>query len=207
VMAKTARWIAEFQVASRRLLTDKRVRFLRRYDKNYYLGWFQRTVEFAPSQQRCSAWFQRLRTCVEEFLAPLLVRQPTIIHGEYYQHNILFYRGQVCPVDWESAAIGEGLIDLATLTEGWGTKISRVCTKAYVRTRWPGGVPAEFERALRAARLYLIFRWLGDDPEITSSPRAARSWIQLRNLAAELEPTERALAPTKENRRKCGWSD
>jgi aminoglycoside phosphotransferase (APT) family kinase protein len=189
VMAKSARWIAKFQVASHRALTDKRLRFLKRYDENYYLGWVRRTFEFATTRQRRLAWFHRLRARVQEFLAPLLALRPTIIHGEYYQHNILFHRGQVCPIDWESAAVGEGLIDLVSLTEGWETKIVEACRKAYIRTRWPGGAPAEFERAFRAARLYLTFRWLGDDPEITRSPRAQGYWMQLRNLAAELEQT------------------
>ena len=189
VMAKAAKWIANFQVASHRLLSDKRLGFLKRYDKKYYLSWVRRTFEFASPRQRGSAWFRRLRPRVHEFLAPLVVLRPTIIHGEYYQHNILFHRGSVCPIDWESTAIGEGLIDLVSLTEGWETKIVEACTQAYVRTRWPRGAPAEFERAFRAARLYLTFRWLGDDPEVTRSPRARGYWMQLENLAAELEGT------------------
>jgi phosphotransferase family enzyme len=189
VMAKAARWIAKFQVASHSLLSDKRLGFLKRYDKNYYLGWVRRTFEFATTRQRASGWFRRLRVRVHEFLAPLLVLRPSIIHGEYYQHNILFHRGSVCPIDWESAAIGEGLIDLVSLTEGWDTKIVEACTQAYVQTRWPRGAPAEYEPAFRAARLYLTLRWLGDDPEVTRSRRARGYWMQLENLAAELEET------------------
>ncbi|HVH71745.1 MAG TPA: phosphotransferase [Candidatus Dormibacteraeota bacterium] len=188
-MAKTARWIAEFQVASYRLLTKKRLGFLKRYDKEYYLGWVRRTFEFAPPREKRSCWLHLLCVRAADLLAPLLVHEPAIIHGEYYQHNILFHRGQICPVDWESAAVGEGLIDLASLTEAWGSKMVEVCTKAYVRTRWPAGAPAEFEKAFRAARLYLTFRWLGDDPEITAGPRAAEYWKQLRRLAAEWEPS------------------
>jgi aminoglycoside phosphotransferase (APT) family kinase protein len=112
---------------------------------------------------------------------------PAIIHGEYYQHNILFHQGRVCPIDWESAAVGEGLIDLACLTDGWESKIAEVCKAAYVRTRWPEEVPADFERVLKAARLYITVRWLGDDPDFTRSADARRNWMQLRNLVTELE--------------------
>jgi phosphotransferase family enzyme len=189
VMAQSAEWIASFQVASCRRLSDKRLRFLKRYDKKYYLGWVGRTFEFAANRQRRSAWFRRLYARVGEFMAPLQLLRPTIIHGEYYQHNILFHRGQICPIDWESTAVGEGLIDLVSLTEGWETKIVEACKRAYIRTRWPRGAPAEFERAFRAARLYFAFRWLGDDPEVTRSPRARGYWKQLQNLAAELEET------------------
>ncbi len=159
-MARTARWIAQFHVTSQRLLSNERLRFLKRYDKEYYLGWISRTVDF-----------------------------PAIIHGEYYQHNILFHQGRVCPIDWESAAVGEGLIDLACLTDGWESKIADVCTATYVRTRWPKGAPTQFQRVFQAARLYMTARWLGDDPDVTRSAGARGHWVRLRNLLTELEQT------------------
>jgi len=188
-MAKTARWIAQFHLANQGVLSNKRLRFLKRYDKDYYLGWACRTAQFAPSPHSHSRWFVRLRGRAEEFLAPLLALRPTIIHGEYYQHNILLHRGKVCPIDWETAAVGEGLIDLATLTDDWDTEIVERCTRTYVQTRWPKGAPPEFEGALRAARLYLAFRWLGDNEYISRRQSENGNWMRLRNLAAELEQT------------------
>jgi Phosphotransferase enzyme family len=186
-MAETARWIAQFHVTSQRLLSNERLRFLKRYDKEYYLGWITRTVDFARPNYRKSSWLHHLYVRAGDFLSPLLDSVPTIIHGEYYQHNILFYQGRVCPIDWESAAVGEGLIDLASLTDGWESKIADTCTATYVRTRWPKGVPAQFQRVLRAAQLYMTVRWLGDDPEVTRSARGRGYWMQLRNLVTELE--------------------
>jgi hypothetical protein len=186
-MAMTARWIAQFHVTSRLLLSDERLRFLKKYDEEYYLGWIRRTVDFAGPNYKKSSWFQNLRERAEESLAPLLALEPVIIHGEYYQHNILFHQGQVCPIDWESAAVGEGLIDLVSLTDGWESKIVDVCREAYVRRRWPEGAPSDFERVFKAARLYMTLRWLGDDQQYTRGARARGYWIQLRNLAAELE--------------------
>jgi len=186
-MAETARWIAQFHVTSQRLLNNERLRFLKRYDKEYYLAWISRTVDFAGPNYRKSSWLHHLYARAEDFLSPLLNSVPVIIHGEYYQHNILFHQGRVCPIDWESAAVGEGLIDLASLTDGWESKIADVCTATYVRTRWPKGAPAQFKRVFQAARLYMTARWLGDDPDATRSAGARGYWMQLRNLVTELE--------------------
>jgi Phosphotransferase enzyme family len=186
-MGKTARWIARFHVTSQRLLGNEHVHFLKRYDKEYYLGWITRTVDFAGPNYKKSSWFRQLYARANDFLSPLLGSAPAIIHGEYYQHNILFHQGRVCPVDWESAAVGEGLIDLACLTDGWESKIADVCTETYVRTRWPEGAPAEFAKVLKAARLYMTVRWLGDDPDFTRSASAGGHWIRLRKLVTELE--------------------
>jgi hypothetical protein len=188
-MGKTARWIARFHASSQRLLGNENVRFLKRYDKQYYLGWISRTVDFAGPNYRKSWWLHHLHVRAEDFLSPLLESAPAIIHGEYYQHNILFHQGRVCPIDWESAAIGEGLIDLAFLTDGWESKIANVCTAAYIRTRWPEGAPAEFAKVLKAARLYMAVRWLGDDPDFTRSACADGHWMRLRKLVTELEQT------------------
>jgi hypothetical protein len=169
-MGRTARWIARFHVSSQRLLGKKHVRFLKRYDKEYYLGWISRTVDFAGPNYRKSSWLQHLHARAEDFLSPLLDSPPAIIHGEY-------------------AAVGEGLIDLACLTDGWESKIADVCTATYIRTRWPEGVPAEFAKLLKAARLYVTVRWLGDDPDFTRSAGARGCWMRLRNLVTELEQT------------------
>ncbi len=185
-MGKTAQWIAQFHVATQRLLCHDDLHFLRRYDKDYYLGWIRRTVDFAGPRYRKSSWLRDLHAHAEDFLSPLLNSTPAVIHGEYYQHNILFHRGHICPIDWESAAVGEGLIDLACLTDGWESKIADVCKATYVRTRWPQGVPADFERVLKAARLYMTVRWLGDDPDFTRSADARRYWTQLQDLVTEL---------------------
>lgn len=188
-MEKTAKWIAQFHVAGLGLLSNEPLHFLKKYDKEYYLGWMRRTLDFADATCRKSSWMRHLYAHAENFLSPLLSSTPAIIHGEFYQHNILFHKGQVCPIDWESAAVGEGLIDLACLIEGWESKIANVCIAVYVRTRWPEGVPSEFERIFKAARLYTTVRWLGDDPDYTRGEAARGYWKRLRQLATELERT------------------
>jgi hypothetical protein len=91
-------------------------------------------------------------------------------------------------VDWESDAIADGLIDLATLTDGsWSEDVVQACAKEYQRTRWPGGVPAgfKFKETLIAASLYMCFRWLGDEPSATHG-KALRYFRHLRSLGRQL---------------------
>src|SRR5207249_336615 len=106
----------------------------------------------------------------DEWCATLLAAPPTVIHGEFYAKTVLLRRKSVFPVDWESAAISAGEIDLAALTEGdrWPAGIVRLCEREYVHARWPEGAPTAFQRRLDAARVYLHFRWLGDRPDRTT---------------------------------------
>jgi hypothetical protein len=85
--------------------------------------------------------------------------------------NILTSERGIHPVDWESAAIGAGEIDLASLTMGWPAAQAAECTGAYVANRFHGRAPANFAARLDAARLYLCLRMLGDDRR---SPHSGR---------------------------------
>lgn len=173
-MKKAVRWIARFHAAQQARLQGNLQLNLSRYDAGYYLGWAQRTAEFARHWRRRLPWLvtacQRLGT----ELATLAGRPQTVIHGEYYPHNVLVQRGVIRPVDWETAAIATGEIDLATLTEEWPQGITRHLELEYRRARWPEGSPADFERALDLARAYVQLRWLGDEPELTRRERDFR---------------------------------
>jgi Phosphotransferase enzyme family len=92
----------------------------------------------------------------------LLVRSSTLIHGEYYPKNVLLAGGRIHPVDWESAAVGPGEIDLAMLTDGWPTALAGECTARYAAARWPEGVPSEFGSRLHWARVCTQLRWLAE---------------------------------------------
>jgi hypothetical protein len=186
VMKQAARWIAQFHSLNEPRAGSKRHRFLKKYDEEYYLGWVRRTSEFAGSLHRRYPWLHALCEQSERLLAPLVEMPPTVIHGEYYSPNVLFHRGSVCPVDWESAAIANGLIDLASLTEGWSEEIISGCRREYTHTRWPGGAPAGFEEALNAARLYMNFRWLGDDRHTTHSKGARGHFDRLAAVGQEM---------------------
>jgi len=109
----------------------------------------------------------------------------TIIHGEYYPKNVLYRDGIIYPVDWESAAIAAGEIDLACLTDRWPADTVRECERAYQQSRWPDGAPAAFAQRLAAARLYIHLRWLGDRPEWTTRQQYWR-FDHLRSVGEQL---------------------
>jgi hypothetical protein len=160
-MGLAARWIGRFHNdATEERLSGASVRFLNRYDAEYYLGWARRTSLLAGHLRQRLPWLTTLCGRFEDVVALLLASPPTVIHGEYYPSNVLFRGGTVYSVDWESAAVAAGEIDLAALTEDWGAEIERQCELEYQRVRWPEGPPADFERRLYSARLYLQFRWL-----------------------------------------------
>lgn len=167
-MPMAARWIARFHVANVAYPSKGTANWLKRYDDEYYLNWARRTSLSAGRLHQSFPWLTTLCERFEECVGLLLSPPLTAIHGEYYPGNIVFCDGAIYPVDWESAAIAAGEIDLASLTEGWQPEIVKECEFEYKRIRWPSGVPINFERTLTAARLYLHFRWLGERSDCTT---------------------------------------
>jgi phosphotransferase family enzyme len=158
-----ARWIGEFHAASERLIARASTSFLTSYDAAYYRGWPRRALRLARHLGLRLAGLEALIRRLEREIAVLAALPKTVIHGEYYPHNIMFQAGVVRPVDWETAAVAPGEIDLATFTEGWPLQISRQLEAEYQRARWPAGAPADFQHNLDLARIYMQLRWLGDD--------------------------------------------
>jgi hypothetical protein len=159
-MGLAARWIGRFHNATEERHSGASMRFLKRYDAEYYLGWARRTSLLAGRLRPRLPWLTTLCGRFEDVVPLLLASPPTVTHGEYYPPNVLIRGGTVYPIDWESAAVAAGEIDLVTLTEAWGAEIERQCKVEYQQARWPKGPPADFERRLCAAQLYLQFRWL-----------------------------------------------
>jgi len=181
-VARAARWIGHFQAANEARISDPGTAFLRRYDSEYYLGWARRTLQFASEMDINLPWLAPLCMRFEECVAMLLSSPATIIHGEFYPHNVLMRGTEIYPIDWESAAIGAGEIDLATLTEDWSPECIRQCDQAYRQARWNKATPAGFDDRLAAARLYLCFRWMGEQPEWTLDSANHSYFDQMRAL-------------------------
>ncbi len=181
-MAIAARWAGRFH-----RINEESHAPLTRYDAAYYRVWPRRTQELAKRWHGRLPWLAELCRRAERFM-PTLVEQPTtVIHGEFTPHNVLIRAGEAYPVDWESAAIALGEIDLACLIDKWPAKTATRCEHEYQAARWHEGAPADFERRLDLARLYWNFRWLGDRPEWTSSEKVGPRFEQLRIAAERLE--------------------
>jgi hypothetical protein len=185
-MSMAASWIGQFHATSEARLHELPRTLLKAYDADYYLGWARRTLLFADALPTPFYWLRGVCDGYEHRLASLMKARPSVVHGEFTPHNVLMSGGTIFPVDWESAALGAGEIDLAILTDSWPASLTEACKLAYQRARWPGGRPSDFEESLATARLYCQFRWLGARPEWTTDQRAHWRFAQLRSLGQEL---------------------
>jgi len=167
ILVDAARWLANFHVACEVLLSSNPPLGLNTYDRAYYIGWTHRASQFAGPLHGHFPWFKTLCNHFEKFSDALLEAPQTVIHGEFYPQNVLIRNGIISPIDWESAAVAAGQIDLSTLTEGYPEDIVTECELAYQQARWPDGIPAGSGCMLDAARIYMHLRWLGDRPSWT----------------------------------------
>lgn len=183
-LVEAARWIGRFHRRSMEVGEHVKRR-LKRYDLGYYLGWAFRTLELADAD-RGQAWLPPLCRRAKDVLTELLDGPHPVIHAEYYPSNILVRDGVIYPVDWETAAVAPGEIDLAALTEGWPAAMTAECRRTYVDARWGGRPPEGYERTLELSELYLQLRWLGDRPGWTRDERAAGRYERLRVVGSRL---------------------
>ena len=159
-------------------------------DAEYYRRWLRRAQTFlgsshesTPEQRRWIAWLAKR---YEHVVDTLLSLPRTIIHGEYYASNIIVHqngnRVRVCPVDWEMAAVGPGLIDLAALTAGDWTDLERDALCEAYRTALPPGAewapqPDAFWTLLCHCRIHLAVQWLGWAPAGVPPPEHRHDWF------------------------------
>jgi Phosphotransferase enzyme family len=185
-MPLAARWLGLFHGAQDAVHPGGGPAFLITYGAAYYRGWARRTAWFSRRWRTRFPWVAAICLRVAEGAAPLLGAPPTIIHGEFYPGNVLVREGVIYPVDWESAALAAGEIDLAALVEQWPADIVRQCELEYVRARWPEGPPPDLGQRLLAARLYLHLRWLGDRPDWLEHPRIFWRFDDLQDVGRRL---------------------
>jgi aminoglycoside phosphotransferase (APT) family kinase protein len=179
-LARAASWLGRFHaIHEARMATSN---LLNVYDLDYFTGWATRTVEFTRPYAGDLPWLGALCMRFIEVVPVLLDRPATVIHGEFYPKNVLVDDDAVYPVDWEAAAVGPGEIDLASITDKWPAKIIRNCMLHYRQARWPEGAPLDFESSLDVARVYWLFRGLGDT-EARTQKRLAKRVTQLRAAA------------------------
>lgn len=195
---RTAHWIARFHASVPAADVGRLARRAKLlvHDEAFYWRWLERARDFAArSRGADAAAARRVLDRIARGYAPVVARlaamPPTVIHGEFYPCNILIRgrgpRARVCPVDWELAAVGPGLIDLAALMTGWDERAQRALARAYraaalhgdrrEEPRRPGRLPAEFQHELDCCRLHLAVRMLGWSASWTPPPQHARDWL------------------------------
>jgi hypothetical protein len=151
---------------------------MQRFDEHFYDSWRRRLSSVPDHFKDVFPWLSDLYAQSEALLAPLVSTAPVVVHAELFPSNVLIRDDDAYLVDWESAAIGAGEIDLALLTSGqWATDVIRDCELHYQAARWTNGPPPDHQATLAAARFYVAFKllhgWLRFPPE-----RATRdTWI------------------------------
>lgn len=122
-----------------------------------------------------AAWAGALRRSYPAVVDRLLALPRTVVHGELYASNVLVVEGarRTCPVDWEMAAIGCGLTDLAALVSGgWSDHDRHRIVSGYEEASGPVD-PAD----LLAARLHVAVSWIGWSPGWTPPAGQAHDWL------------------------------
>jgi aminoglycoside phosphotransferase (APT) family kinase protein len=153
------------------------------YDQAFYRSWMERALEFAEGERRASLDWLAAR--YETVLSRLAALPGTFIHGEFYASNVLIQRGdgnlRIAPIDWENAALGPGVIDLAALTTGaWSPPEREEIARGYLdRTAALGRSHDEREllETLEFARLHLAVQWLGWEPSWSPPAEHRHDWL------------------------------
>ncbi len=109
----------------------------------------------------------------------------TLVHGEFYPSNILvdlsLTEPRVCPIDWEMAATGPGLLDLAALSAGWDGATRELLVESYrAGLAEDGGRVAPLDQMLvdlDRCQLHLALQWLGWARGWSAPAEHARDWI------------------------------
>jgi hypothetical protein len=164
---------------------------LLRYDGDFYRRWADRArASLGRSGLRLSRdarrGMEQLFENYDRVIGQLVALPMTFIHGEFYASNVLVQEEgkdlRVCPVDWEMAAVGPGLIDLAALTSGgWTADERKALALAYhsalvPRENWPPASDA-FLAALDYCRLHLAVQWLGWSTGWSPPPEHTQDWL------------------------------
>jgi hypothetical protein len=184
-IGRAARWLGSFHRYHDRRGMEPSER-LNRYDEATLFACMERARRGCAPLRAEYPWFERLVIEYQQVFRDLLLRRPTVIHGEFYPKNILMRERTVFPVDWERAAIFAGEVDLAALTEGhWDPEDVLLAVDSYAASRWETDVPEDFAECLEAARVYLHLYALGNEPDEPFKPGAKWRFEQLELAAAK----------------------
>jgi aminoglycoside phosphotransferase (APT) family kinase protein len=197
VWESAARWLARFHVTCEGSLPALQRSQLVSYDAGFYRRWISRAVEFARTSDResedDSGALAFLAGRYDGVVERLASQPATLVHGEFYPSNVLVRRrgsrGGICPVDWETAAFGPPLVDLAALSSGWAPKERRRLEAAYYRTlaheRRSLPDPRRFQEDLDYCRIHTAVQWLGWSRCWSPPAQHAHDWLAEALGAAE----------------------
>lgn len=210
VWLEVARWLARMhsRFAGEVDSLARRQPHLLNYGSDFYRLWMRRArsllshreaTEKGPRQAtetEAAESIEQIAARYEKVVARLVSLPATFVHGDFFASNILVEEGagklRVCPVDWEMAGTGTGLIDLAALTAGsWEAEQRNALEMAYYHAltphdRWPP-TRDEFLDALDCCRLHMAVQLLGWAAKWSPPQDEAQDWLgEARRLMRKL---------------------
>jgi Phosphotransferase enzyme family len=173
-----ARWLARLHTT----VEPQRAHRLLRYGEGLCGDWLSRAVDVAPT-----AGLEDLQFRYDRAVAQIASARPAFVHGEFYPSNVLVLGtsdvARVCPVDWELAGLGTGMLDLAALTTGLPETSASLVVDAYLQELPEMEQdPAEL---LECCRLFLAVQWVARSEQWTPPVEHARNWAADAVAAAE----------------------
>jgi len=185
---EAARWLArmhlKFSESTGKLAREVS---LLQYDRAYYGLWFERAQSFLnPHSKLARQVIRRLSKNYDRVIERLSLMPETLLHGDFYASNILareYHRGfQICPIDWEMAALGPGLIDLAALTSGkWSQQEVTSMALAYQDVLTGGnrtiGDQELFLEDMVYCQIHVALRWLGWSAQWSPPVEHHHDWL------------------------------
>ena len=192
---QAARWLARLHTefdTTRGRHSSSRLMHLLQYDKQFFRVWLTRAEEFLRHKYAIgypANWrrFLRLADRYDRVVKRLIELPTTFIHGEFYPSNVIMRptkRGrEICPVDWEVAAIAPGLIDVGALTSGdWTEEKKKTMLVAYREALepsngWPPSL-SDLEEAVDYCQLHIAVQLLGWASDWSPPERHAQNWLR-----------------------------
>jgi hypothetical protein len=181
-----ARWAATLHLTYAPAVADLRKReHLVKYDRAYLERWIGRARHVSGGTAAAAIQIETLAQSYDALIERLAVLPVTLIHGEFYPSNIVVRETpagpSVSPVDWEMAAVGPALLDLAAITSGaWSDQKVAALARAYYDASGPAFQLSSFEEfltALDGCRLFLAVQWLGWSKDWQPPPEHAHDWL------------------------------
>jgi Phosphotransferase enzyme family len=188
VWEEVARWLGVFHARFAGRLDELRTAnpFLLELSDDWFRSWCDRArAELTRSSDPRAPRLRRALKRYEEVVESLAALPRTFLHGELYPSNVIVVIEEqplrVCPIDWEMAAIGTGLVDLAALVGGWEeAKRARLVAAYFDGVRESGGAIPDPETViphLAGCRLHLALQWLGWSPDWRPPKEHAHDWV------------------------------
>jgi aminoglycoside phosphotransferase (APT) family kinase protein len=162
---------------------------LLRHDHEYHRRWLARALSAAQDREKL-ARLQALESAHQRAIDVALATTVSVIHGEFYPSNVLVEQSlAVHAIDWEMAALGPPLFDLAALLSGrWSADDRIAMATAYREGAESAGMRCpmieELLLGVTACRLLLAVQWLGWAADWTAPAGHQNDWLEEAELCA-----------------------